>query len=139
MAGQYYFNRWAGVLDQQIGYKIAEAIPVLNLIGQTRPQQLLALIKKADVVLCPDTGPSHMACAVGTPVIALHAVTSAEVSGPYMFRHLAVDYYPLAVEKILNRTVEANQWGTHAHGEETMSLIPVESVIAQFDAFFSCH
>lgn len=115
--------------DQCIGGEISKATPVINLIGKTKPKQLLALISLCDVVLCPDTGPSHMGAAVGTPVVALHAVTSANVSGPYCFRHLSVDYYPIAVETILKKTIETTDWGTHAHGMDTMLLIPVEDVI----------
>lgn len=122
--------------DRAIGESIASAVPVINLIGKTRPKQLLAVIRQADVLLCPDTGPSHMGVAVGTPVIALHAVTSAAVSGPYTYRHLAVDYYPTAVTSVLNKSADTNVWGTHAHGPNTMALITVSAVIAQFDDFF---
>lgn len=118
-----------GAFDKSLGEAIEAAVPVTNLIGKTRPEQLLALIAQADAVVCPDTGPSHMAAAVSTPVIALHAVTSAEVSGPYIYRHLAVDYYPEAVKTVLHTTWDANIWGTHAHGEDTMKLVPVKDVL----------
>lgn len=126
-----------GEYDKQLGDEISRHVNVTNLIGQSKPKQLLALISQAHLVLCPDTGPSHMACAVGTPVIALHAVTSAAVSGPYTFRHLVVDCYPEAVSQILKKTSETNIWGTHAHGATTMELISVEAVIAQLDRFIS--
>lgn len=120
-----------GAYDQQLGQNIAERCQIENWIGQTQPKQLLALIRCADLVICPDTGPSHMAAAVHTPVIALHAVTSAAVSGPYPFRHLSVDCYTLAVEKILKKTPTTIAWGTHAHGSETMALIAVDAVLAR--------
>lgn len=119
--------------DHELGDKIASALPVTNLIGKTKPKQLLAVIQQADVMLCPDTGPSHMAVAVGTPVIALHAVTSSEVSGPYLYRHLSVDRYPEAVVTILKKRPDTNIWGTHAHGFETMSLISIASVVERLD------
>lgn len=143
---QHVQNQWQarvvltggpGEYDKQLGDEICKHVNVTNLIGKTKPKQLLALINLANLVLCPDTGPSHMACAVGTPVIALHAVTSAAVSGPYMYRHLAIDCYPEAVISVLNKTHETNVWGTHAHGPTTMELISVEAVVAQLDRFIS--
>ncbi len=125
-----------GAYDQELGKAIAAEVSVTNLIGKTKPKQLLAVISLADALLCPDTGPSHMAAAVATPVIALHAVTSANVSGPYTYRHYSIDYYPQAVTSILKKTAESNVWGTHAHGEETMKLVPVADVIAQVDRIF---
>lgn len=106
---------------------------VISLVGKTKPPQLLYVIKMADLVICPDTGPSHMAASVNTPVIALHAVTSSKVSGPYTFRHLAIDYYPQAVEQILKIPLEKNVWGTHVHGRDTMRLVLVERVISRIN------
>ncbi len=123
--------------DRLLGQEIEAATGAQNLIGQTKPQQFLSVLRLADVLLCPDTGPSHMASAVGTAVVALHAVTSSRVSGPYLHRHLSVDYYPQAVTQVLNKTPLTNVWGTHAHGMDTMKLIPVEAVIRQLDLVFS--
>jgi heptosyltransferase I len=125
-----------GAYDKSLGDAIAAKVSVLNLIGKTKPKQLLALIEQADVLLCPDTGPSHMGAAVSTPVIALHAVTSSAVSGPYIYRHLAVDHYPEAVVNILKKTPETNTWGTHAHGDDTMKLVKVDEVIKRFETVF---
>jgi heptosyltransferase I len=126
-----------GIIDREMGEAIEKEVSVMNVIGKTVPKQLLALIEQADVVLCPDTGPSHMGAAVGTPVIALHAVTSAKVSGPYTYRHLAVDCYDEAVKTILKKDKASNRWGTHAHGEETMKLVTVDAVLAQFERVFT--
>jgi len=123
--------------DREMADAILAQVDCFDWVGKTKPKQLLALIALADLLICPDTGPSHMAAAVGTPVIALHAVTSAEVSGPYTYRELAVDCYPEAVKQILKKTDETNIWGTHAHGEETMSLITIEAVLAKMAMFFS--
>lgn len=128
-----------GAYDKALGEQISAAVTVTNLIGKTKPKQLLALIEQAQVLLCPDTGPSHMAAAVATPVVALHAVTSADVSGPYVYRHLAVDCYPEAVEKVLKKTAETNIWGTHAHGDETMSLVSVDAVLSKLELVIGAH
>lgn len=120
--------------DKEMGDAITKEVSILNLIGKTNPQQLLALIEQADLMLCPDTGPSHMGAAVTTPVVALHAVTSSAVSGPYIYRHLVVDRYPEAIITILNNTPNKTVWGTQAHGEDTMKLVEVDEVIEKIDA-----
>jgi heptosyltransferase I len=122
-----------GAYDRELADAILSQTTCIDLVGKTKPKQLLAVISMARVVLCPDTGPSHMATAVGTPVVALHAVTSSEVSGPYLCRQLAVDCYPEAVTSVLNKTAETNVWGTHAHGNETMKLVTVEAVLSKLD------
>ncbi len=114
--------------DRSLGEVIEAQVAVTNLIGKTQPKQLLAVLKKAKFAICPDTGPSHMAAAVGTPVIALHAVTHAGVSGPYPFLKYAVNKYPEAVRVVLNQTMENCPWGTHVHGPEAMKLISVDDV-----------
>ncbi len=126
-----------GAYDRALGDAILEKVSVIDLIGKTKPKQLLALISLADLLLCPDTGPSHMGAAVATPVLALHAVTSAAVSGPYTYREFSVDCYPEAVKVVLNKTLETNIWGTHAHGEETMNLVSVDAVISKLDQVLS--
>lgn len=120
-----------GDYDKYLAEQIMNVVPAINLTGKTRPKQLLAVISKADVVLCPDTGPSHMATAVNTPVVALHAVTNPFVSGPYIFKHLVANRFPQAVEKVLGVTYEQHVWGTHVHGDEAMKLISVTEVMEQ--------
>jgi len=126
-----------GVHDKVLGDAIAVDIPeVINLIGKTKPKQLLALIGRAALVLCPDTGPSHMAAAMGTPVVALHAVTNVDISGPYTYKHLAINAYPDALAR-LNQTVDSVPWGTQVHEDWAMHCVSVDAVIARINAFFS--
>lgn len=125
-----------GDYDRLLAEQLLKSIPAINLVGKTKPKQLLAVISKATAVLCPDTGPSHMSAAVNTPVIALHAVTNPLVSGPYGFQHLVVNRYPQAVEKILGLSMEEHVWGTHVHGDEAMKLISVEDVMQKLAEVF---
>jgi heptosyltransferase-2 len=53
-----------------------------NLAGQTTLRELMAVLKAARVLLTNDTGPMHVAAALGTPVIALFGSTSPELTGP---------------------------------------------------------
>lgn len=54
----------------------------LNLTGTTTIPELVALIAACDVLITGDSGPMHIACAVGTPVVALHGPTDPAISGP---------------------------------------------------------
>ena len=123
--------------DRELADEIKKQVPCVDWVGKTKPKQLLALIKQARLMICPDTGPAHMAAAVGTPVIALHAVTSSAISGPYPYRHLAVDCYAAAVQQILKKTEITNRWGSQVHGRETMHLVSVEDVLKKMSDVLS--
>lgn len=47
--------------------------PVVNLCGRLTPRQSAAAIARAEVFLGHDSGPMHLAAAVGTPVVAVFA------------------------------------------------------------------
>ena len=53
-----------------------------NLAGKTSLAQLVALLKRANLVISGDSGPMHIAAAVGTPLIAIHGPTDPALSGP---------------------------------------------------------
>jgi heptosyltransferase-1 len=59
----------------------------INLAGRTTLQSLAALFKRADLVISTDTGPMHIAAAVGTPVVALFGPTSVTRTGPFGSGH----------------------------------------------------
>lgn len=54
----------------------------INLAGKTSLTQLAALYKHADLLITGDSGPMHIAAAVGTPLIAIHGPTDPALSGP---------------------------------------------------------
>jgi len=71
--------------DLELGEKIAsfmEEKPIMA-VGKTNLKQLGALFKRAKLVITNDTGPMHIAIAVGSRVIALFGPTSSEITGPY--------------------------------------------------------
>lgn len=103
----------------------------LNLCGQTSPKQLTALLGQVDTLLAPDTGPVHLANAMGTPVIALYAVAPATLTGPYGHLDFVVDRYPQAVRQFLHQEPSELPWNTRVHHPEAMALIEVDDVMAQ--------
>jgi heptosyltransferase II len=56
---------------------------VINLAGLTSLRELACLISLCDVLLTNDSGPMHIADALGTPIVALFGSTSEVVTGPY--------------------------------------------------------
>jgi lipopolysaccharide heptosyltransferase II len=54
----------------------------INLAGKTNLPQLVALLQQANLVISGDSGPMHIAAALGTPLIAIHGPTDPALSGP---------------------------------------------------------
>jgi heptosyltransferase-1 len=65
--------------------------PHLIFAGDTNLAQLTAILAAADVVLANDTGPLHIAVALGRPVVAPYTCTSVAKTGPYGQFHRAVE------------------------------------------------
>ena len=63
---------------------------VVNLAGQTTLKQLAGLMCAADVVVSNDSGPMHLASAVGTPVVSVFTCTSPIRSGPVGAQHTLI-------------------------------------------------
>lgn len=104
-----------------------------NLVGKTSLSQLLALIKVANLVVAPDTGPAHMATIVGTPVLGLYAAQTPSRTGPYHYKDVAVSVYDEALLAETGKTANQVPWRTRVKNREAMSLIKSERVIAAFD------
>jgi heptosyltransferase I len=62
-------------------------------------RRLAFLLHGADAVVAPDTGPMHLAVALGTPTVALMGYTNPARVGPYRFRELMVDAFHHAGEE----------------------------------------
>jgi len=56
---------------------------VVNLAGRTNLRELIALVAGASVVVMNDTGPMHLAAALGRPLVAIYGPTSPVRTGPY--------------------------------------------------------
>jgi heptosyltransferase I len=109
---------------------------IVNLIGKTNLKQLLAVLDRAAVLLCPDSGPAHMATAVQTPVIGLYATSNPDRTGPYLSRDLTVNVYPEAVQRFLGKSVEEVRWGQRVRDPRAIGLIRLAQVNEQIDRVF---
>lgn len=66
------------------------AIPPVDLTGRTSLKQLSYIIREAKAFVGGDTGPMHLAAALGTPVVALHGPTDIIRNGPYGDKNRAI-------------------------------------------------
>jgi lipopolysaccharide heptosyltransferase I len=64
--------------------------PVIDLAGRTTLPQLAALLRRAARLVTNDSGPMHLAAAVGTPVVAFFGPTDPRKIGPYGRDHQAL-------------------------------------------------
>jgi len=64
--------------------------PMRRLDGRTSLKVLAAVFRRSAAVVSTDTGPMHLAVAVGTPVIALFGPTSPGYTGPYGPGHVVL-------------------------------------------------
>jgi heptosyltransferase I len=64
--------------------EIARQIPAkINLAGRTNLRQIVALLERACLVVANDTGPMHVAAALGVPLVAPYGPTDPTRTGPY--------------------------------------------------------
>ncbi|MFN0135237.1 MAG: lipopolysaccharide heptosyltransferase I [Phycisphaerae bacterium] len=59
------------------------ASPVIDLVGKTNLRQLAAMLEMCERVVCLDSGPMHIAAALGKPIVALFGPTDAARTGPF--------------------------------------------------------
>ena len=109
--------------------------PALDLVGKDTLKQLPALLERADLVMTPDSGPTHIANAMGAKVLGLHAATDPARSGPYSDRRYCVDRYDDAARRFLGKPASELPWGTKIEREGVMDLVAVEDAISAFERY----
>jgi lipopolysaccharide heptosyltransferase I len=94
---QQYFGGTALFVGGRDEIPLAEAAarlldgPVQQLAGRTSLPQLAALLSRVDIMLANDTGPLHLAVALGRPVVAPYTCTQVCRNGPYGQAQRAVE------------------------------------------------
>lgn len=68
---------------------------VMNWGGKTTLKDLAELYRQANILITTDSGPMHLAAAMGTPVVALFGPTNPLRTGPYGSGHVVIQE-PLA-------------------------------------------
>lgn len=108
-----------------------------NLVGRTTISQMIAIINKADLLVAPDSGPTHIANAMQTPVIGLYAHHNPERTGPYLQLDNVVSVYEEAILEETGKTSAGLPWRSRVKDPKAMERITSDMVIDQFEIVVS--
>jgi len=114
-----------GPNDQTLSEKMAEEIGdgAINHAGKTSLIELGSLLQQMDLVITVDSGPMHMAAAIGTPTLALFGPTAPLRTGPYGSQHRVIESsFNSGNKKISKKTRQRDM--------RYIEAIPVEEVIS---------
>ncbi len=129
LGGKVLLTGSGSVLEQEYASVICGRGGVLDLNGRTTLKQFAALIGMARLVICPDSGPAHIAAAMGTRVVGLYASSNPQRTGPWGNERFVVNRYPEAVKRLLGKEVEALRFGRRLRQPGAMNEISVADVI----------
>ena len=116
-------------IEKDYAAVIAGQPGVTDLNGRTSLKQLAALIRLATVVVCPDSGPAHIAAAQGVRVVGLYAGSNPDRSGPWGNRDFTVNRYPQALKRLLDKSVDEVRFGRRLRSGDAMNEIATGDVI----------
>lgn len=103
---------------------LARGPVVMALDGPVRTT--MVKLAHCRVVVAPDTGPLHLAVALGVPTVGLYAYSDPRRCGPVKFRELLVDRYNQSGE-------DADRPVTRRTRPGAMATITVEEVLSRLD------
>jgi len=105
-----------------------EAAPAKPLMLSTSLEELMALLARAQCVLAADTGPLHLAAALGAPVVGLYGPTDPARNGPFV---------PDAIT-VCHTQPEEMSYKQHDICSPAMLRITTEEVVAAMESRLSC-
>jgi len=110
---------WAGDQERAWAQEIVEGSKGHAVMAPpTSLPELASLLRRARLFVGSDTGPLHLAAAVGTPCVAMYGPTPTWQSGPYGDHHVAL-------QEVYHKTINRKRRGA---GNEAMRKIRVEMV-----------
>jgi ADP-heptose:LPS heptosyltransferase len=119
---------WAGPDEQRWADEVVVgAGGFAQMAPRTSLGELAALVRRAEFFLGSDTGPMHLAAALGTPCIALHGPTSGRRNGPYGEEHIVL-------QKVL---LQGGSRERRNADNASMRAIDVEDVCAACDTMLA--
>ena len=113
-------------LAEEIKKAVSE--PIFDVTGQTSVAQLASLLKRCHLLISNDSGPVHVADAVGIPVISIFTRNQPGIN-PERWRPLGKQHIVIVPPKL----PPGNQEGTEVDGSE---MIPTARVLEAVDAIF---
>ncbi|HEX4143871.1 MAG TPA: glycosyltransferase family 9 protein [Pirellulales bacterium] len=119
---------WAGEQENAWARRIvARSAGWARLAPPTSLVELAALARRAQLMVSSDTGPLHLAAAVGTPCVGLFGPMPGERNGPYGRQHVTIQVAGLTGSSRQRRRA----------GNETMLVIDVARVTAACDTILA--
>jgi heptosyltransferase I len=113
---------WGNADERLLAQSIAEAAPhAACLAPDTSLVALAGILQRSRMYIGSDTGPMHIAAAVGTPCVAMFGTTRAEYCGPYGEHHRVLQ----------KRYDEGSSTYRRSTTNAAMLEISVESVLEQ--------
>ncbi len=97
---------------------------VVNLAGQTSIRELAAIIQRTSLAICHDSGPMHIAAALGRPLICIVGPTNPMRTGPYQLPQAVLRRENLACSPCLLRRM-----GQCTHQHACMQEISVTHLL----------
>jgi ADP-heptose:LPS heptosyltransferase len=115
---------WAGDVERALAeHIVAGSAGFATLAPATSLRELAAVTRSATLFISSDTGPLHLAVAVGTACVGLFGPMPSERNGPYGQHHVAV-------QKVCLRGTSR---GRRTAGPESMEAIAIEDVCEACD------
>ena len=123
--GQPVVVVWGGAAERAAAERIAtESLGAAIVAPDTSLQDLGELARLAGLFISSDTGPLHLAAAVGTPCVGLFGPVPAARNGPYGPGHVCLEP-PASLRP---------KWDDRKHDTASMAGITVDDVVAAADA-----
>ncbi len=76
--------------EEELWHRICAAVPGRIHHGDVSFLGLVPLVRRASLMVAGDTGPYHLACALGTPTVGIFGPTDPERNGPWSARDVSV-------------------------------------------------
>jgi heptosyltransferase-1 len=73
----------AGPQEQEIAAEVVRASGGVARAPEFTLERLISLIRRVSLVIAGDTGPLHLACALGKPVVGIYGPTDPKRNGPF--------------------------------------------------------
>lgn len=123
-SGMKFVVTWAGTEERVMAESIVKlATDAAGLAPATDLRELAALLRRAAVFIGSDTGPLHIAAALGTPCIGLYGPMPAERNGPF-------GAHCVVVQKM---RIDGSARDRRRAGPESMDAIEVNDVLDAFE------
>jgi heptosyltransferase I len=100
---------WGNVEEHTLAEEIARHIGDRAVVlGKMSIKQFVAMLKQVDLVVGGDTGPIHLAAAVGTPTVSFYRCTDGSLNGPLGKEHMIVQS-PLPCTRCLRKACDRDE------------------------------